>query len=83
MESRRYAVGEDLARRWDWKFGIRRGGRAFRDGESDPVENQLRQGGCRGFRELDTLKVRGEASFRGGMAAHKKINDVPPPNFVV
>jgi hypothetical protein len=36
-----FAVGEDLARRWDWKFGIRRGRRAVRDGKSDVVENQF------------------------------------------
>jgi hypothetical protein len=82
MESRRYAVGEDLTRRWHRKSGIQRSGRAVRDGESGFVEDQFRQRGCGRFRELDaSARVERLESFRDVRVVDEKIMGIPSPNL--
>jgi hypothetical protein len=83
VESRTYSVGEDLARRWDWKLGLQRGSRLFAMGNQVFVEGQLGQSGCGGFREQDTSE-RAERleSFECVTAVDETLSLYPHKNLV-
>jgi hypothetical protein len=83
VESWRYVIGEDLARRRDWKFGIRRGRRAVRHGQSDIVENQFTQSGSRGNSQLETLEFGERRVLEAVMGGGLKISHVLPPKLGV